>query len=90
MRTGSADMLGGHLIDSAITWGQALPLVRSPLDYLRARCGVACLDAAWKLLGVLAVIVNDLALGRQIHRLVRKPPLGLPKILLKERSNGLR
>jgi hypothetical protein len=88
-RTDCADLLGGHLIRLCKSWNKALRLVATPLDYLRDRCDVACLlrpEATSKLIGVPTIVVNvgEIAFARHIHRALRKPPAGLPKILVRE------
>jgi hypothetical protein len=93
-RVGAADLLGEHVLWSANTWWRPLSLVPTPLDYLRTRCGAVCLlhpDGASKLRDVPTVVVTDLALGRRIDRLLKKPPAGLPKIMVrKDFENELR
>lgn len=89
-RTGLADMLGGHLIGSAMTSGTRLFVVSGPLGYLRTCGQAACIlhdDAIDRLIGVKEIVAN-LDVADHIDCRLRRPPAPMPRFLVLGRATA--
>ena len=97
LRRGEAVVLGQDYIDAArdpnrLTPAEPVPIFRNPLRWLQAGCQGAVLlkpqMAAVALRDVPAVVAEDEVHGRDLARLLRQPPPGTPRVLVRKQKEA--